>query len=90
MTGRIVRHVVPIDDQWHELDLPVAAPVLHVEARHLLDVELWVVEFSSNARRPRRFRVFAGGSVVPATAVHVGSALAPCDLVWHLFEDLSA
>ncbi|MFD3523875.1 hypothetical protein [Streptomyces sp. NPDC058653] len=82
--GRILRFEVPVDDQWHAVQLP--GPILHVACRKARSVELWALD-SGAPSEMRGFRVFGTGQPLPARVSHAGTALAPGgQLVWHLME----
>lgn len=72
----IYRYEVPVDDQWHTLELSGA--ILHVAARRPEVVELWAFE-SGGPRMRREFRVFGTGQPMPEEIdvhMHRGTALA--------------
>lgn len=81
----VYRYEVPVDDQWHTLDLSGA--VLHVAARQADVVEVWALN-SGGPKVGREFRVFGTGHPLPLAArQHVGTAFAADGaLVWHLWE----
>lgn len=83
---RIFRYEVPVDDEWHTLDL--SGDVLHVASRNSADVvEVWAYH-DSNHNRKRRFRVFGTGQPVPDGATYCGTSLIQnIPLVWHLLEE---
>ncbi|OKK06426.1 hypothetical protein AMK26_10415 [Streptomyces sp. CB03234] len=85
MPNAIYRYEIPVDDQWHELELTGA--VLHTAARTPDVVELWALHTTSPTPR-RSFRVFGTGQPLPAEPLrHVGTALtAHGALVWHVME----
>lgn len=80
---RILRYKVPVDDQWHQLDLP--GPIMHVATRRPDVVELWTSTVGDAATR--YFRVFGTGHEMPLNAAYVSTAIVPGGaLVWHLME----
>jgi hypothetical protein len=83
--GVIYRYEIPVDDQWHDLELSGA--VLHVAARKSHAVELWALDTGGPAIT-RTFRVFGTGQPLPdGRPRHIGTALAAGgQLVWHLME----
>lgn len=90
---RALRWTVPVDDQWHEIG---AGPVLHVDSRSAIQVEVWTLEHlrsdwpTSDVASKRQVRVFGTGHILPDEAAgHLGSVIADPSLVWHLFERAS-
>ncbi|MGH8576156.1 MAG: DUF7352 domain-containing protein [Gammaproteobacteria bacterium] len=81
----MLRYEVPVDDQWHTLELSGA--VLHVDTRAPDVVEVWALD-SGGPTLPRQFRAFGTGQRIPDGRLrHVGSVItAGGRLVWHLFE----
>lgn len=81
----IYRYEVPVDDQWHELQLSGA--VLHVDCRDPRVVELWALS-SGGPTVTHNFRVYGTGQPLPdRLTCHVGTAITPGgQLVWHLME----
>jgi len=84
---RILRWEIPVDDQWHELELGPDG-IAHVAARSADAVEVWAVHDPRLVKVRRRFTVVGTGHPVPDLTRHVGTALAPHGLVWHLLEDI--
>jgi hypothetical protein len=85
----IYRYEVPVDDQWHEIEL--TGDLLHVDSRDPTVVEFWAFAFPSGPvpkRRFRVFRVFGTGHPLPQGHLrHHGSVVvAGGQLVWHLLE----
>jgi hypothetical protein len=83
--SRILRHIVPVDDEAHRIEL--AGEIVHVAARDDAYVEFWVrTPLIPQASFVYAFWVSGTGAVVPSDAIHVGTAIAPGGLlVWHLF-----
>lgn len=95
---RVFRYTVPIDDSIHEIP---EGRVVHVDTRHLTEVEVWVEVTPAGATGSRAVQVFGTGHVVPIEAEHIGTALSPAgevsdgvmivghrergELVWHLY-----
>jgi hypothetical protein len=81
----IFRYEVPVDDEWHGVDL--SGEVLHVDSRHPQVVEFWALHSGGPTVR-RWFRVFGTGHPLPEGRLHHrGTAVAPGGhLVWHLVE----
>lgn len=85
-SGRVLRFQVPVDDQWHALQL--SGPIVHVASRNPRTVELWALD-TGRPSRHRGFRVFGTGQPLPPDVAHIGTALAGGgELIWHLFEAL--
>ena len=88
MSTRIFRYEVPVDDEWHEINLQFDP--LSVDCRALDVVEFWAFdEPFGPPKTQRRFRVFGTGQVLPEDepCSYVGTAIAPGgQLVWHLME----
>lgn len=96
MTDRTVwRYTIPVDDQVHELVIPVDPDrndgIVHVAARTPDEVEVWAVvrgsAWSEHTPAPTlRVTVTGTGHPVPSGAVYIGTAVAPAGLVWHLWR----
>jgi hypothetical protein len=87
-TGRrILRHEVPVDDEWHTIRLSRYSYPLHVACRTPGAVELWAVDLPGDPLVDRVLRVFGTGQPLPdgVHLSHVGSALNG-GLVWHLID----
>lgn len=85
---RVLRYEIPVDDQWHVLDLP-RGPIVHVASRRPDVVEFWAIDAADGITLPpRAFRVFGTGQPLPpAAGKHIGTAItAGGALVWHLME----
>jgi hypothetical protein len=84
---RILRYEVPVDDQWHVIDLP-RGPILYVACRVADVVEFWALDAADGITLTRAFRVFGTGQPLPrAVGRHIGTAFAAGGrLVWHLME----
>lgn len=85
MSAVIYRYEVPVDDQWHVLELSGA--VLHVDCRQADIVEVWALH-NEGPELGREFRAFGTGQPLPDERLkHVGTALAAGGrLVWHVME----
>lgn len=86
MSRSIFRYKVPVDDAVH--DIPCGpSPIVHVEAREHEWVEFWCeIDLAESDPSVRQFQVFGTGHLLPPNVRHVGTALAPYGLVWHLYE----
>lgn len=100
----VYRYEVPIDDQWHTLDL--TGPVLHVgqreaELHQAARLAVWALHIDQQPAglkvepKPRTFRVFGTGQPLTTqdnaayTVEHVATVIgADGYLVWHLFEQI--
>lgn len=82
MHRRILRETVPVDDAWHVLEL--GGDIEHVATRGHAYVEIWFLDDPGRPVCERCFRVFGTGQ--PIEGRHVGTALTPDGLVWHLME----
>ncbi|WP_449353671.1 DUF7352 domain-containing protein [Streptomyces malaysiensis] len=85
MTAAIYRYEVPVDDQWHQLEL--CGDILHVAARTPYRVELWTLH-GAGPTSTRTFRVVATGQPLPDEyTTYRGTAIVPGgQLIWHLLE----
>ncbi len=80
---KIYRYEVPIDDDWHRIQL--RGDVLHVDTRSTDQVEFWAMHDADTPPLAWHFRVYPTGFPLPADAVHVGTALSG-PFVWHLMK----
>lgn len=89
MSRAIFRYEVPVDDQWHEIDL--TGPIVYVALRDPSVVEFWAWHTDGPAVTSE-FRVFGTGHPLPAGPLtYRGSVVtAGGHLVWHLMEGGSA
>jgi hypothetical protein len=86
VTGRrVLRHEIPVDGAWHELELGPDG-IAHVATRSPDVVEVWTIHDQRLVPIPWRLIVVGTGHPLPDLAEHVGTALAPGGLVWHLFR----
>lgn len=83
MTARVLKWVVPVDDQPHKIG---TGPVLHVACQQGPEsVEVWTREGPEPVQH-RPVRVYGTGQPLPARWAHIGSAVtAGGALVWHVF-----
>ncbi|MEU1763330.1 hypothetical protein [Micromonospora sp. NPDC005652] len=85
---RILRYVVPVDDQWHTHHLSGA--IVQVGAQRTDIVEFWAFHHPDEPQLARRFRVFGTGQPLPDEArTHLGAVVVTASirrLVWHLME----
>lgn len=92
MNRAIFKYELPIDDEWHQLVMPLPARVYHVAVNHMAvtaatqsSVYLWAeVSPSGKKRGARLFRVFGTGQDIPEGAVYVGTTL-DGPFVWHVY-----
>ncbi len=88
---RILRYEVPVDDDWHKLQL--FGDIVHVDARTPYTVEVWAWHHGPSMLPVNRdFRVFATGQPITTPRNlgylhHRGTVIvAGGRLVWHLIE----
>jgi hypothetical protein len=86
--SRIIRHAIPVDDQFHEFEIPVGMnAILQVACRRRAEVDIWVVDDPSIPTRTAVFRVIGTGHEIARGERWVGTCVAPDNfLVWHLME----
>ncbi|GAA2608642.1 hypothetical protein GCM10010399_44340 [Dactylosporangium fulvum] len=85
--GWVLRHVIPVDDAWHDVSLP--GPIVHVATRDPYVVEVWTLHSDAKPETARTLtlRVYGTGQPITEPVRHVGTAIAPGGaLVWHLME----
>ena len=87
-TQRVLRWVVPVDDDPHEIG---GGALAHVAARYRGEVEVWTVEWTDAnlvPKAPKRLaQIFGTGHLIPEGAHYLGSTFDTTPrLVWHLFE----
>jgi hypothetical protein len=85
---RIIRHVLPVDDGLHEIEVPVGTdPVLHVASRRMAEIDIWVLDDPAAPTRTAIFRVVGTGHPIDANEHWIGTCVVPGGaLVWHLVE----
>ena len=85
---QVFRSTVPVDDQWHTIEL--GGPILHIATRGEDYVEVWFLDDPATVAHDRTFRVYGTGQL-GVEGEHVGTAITPSGrLVWHLFERATA
>lgn len=91
--ARMLRYEVPVDDQWHMIEVPAMAALQNVNSRRPDVVEFWAEQWEplpgeELATTKRTFRVYGTGHPYsPHEVMYQGTAVAPGGaLVWHLFE----
>jgi len=85
-TRAVWRYEVPVDDQWHEVQLGgLGSQPQHVASRRSGIVEFWITQYEGAPTSARYFRVFGTGHQLEPGIQYVGTALDGL-LVWHLFE----
>jgi len=85
----VFKYEIPVDDQWHEIAMPLPAKVLHVACQDGArgTVMVWAEVTPSGAEvSSRAMRVYGTGHPVPSGAVYVGTALAS-PFVWHVYAE---
>lgn len=82
---RIYRYEVPVDDDWHTIEL--SGPIVHVGARKIGVVEFWAVHYDRMPIQAPSFLVVGTGHPINRPGgddlQYVGTAPIG-DLVWHL------
>lgn len=82
MSRTIHRYVLPVDDQWHTLDL--TGPVMHVATRGEEYVEIWAIVDPAVTPYTRTYRVYGTGQP-DVEGAHLGTAITPSGrFVWHV------
>jgi hypothetical protein len=89
MAARIRPYEVPVDGNWHPIDM--YGEIVHVAARTPHAVEFWAWDRRRVNAETHVFRVFATGEEMPmvdgADVVHVGTAITEDGrFVRHLIE----
>lgn len=81
MTTRVLKWVVPVDDEYHYIGF---GPVALVDMQNF-NLCVWTIEKSPETEPyTREVRVFGTGHEVPEGHVHMGSAQNG-PYVWHIF-----
>lgn len=84
----IYKHVIPVDDRDHEVEMGFGDEVVHVMATSVA-LEFWFTRDIGMEFRavPRTFRVIGTGQAYPEGWVYRGTAKAANGwLIWHLIE----
>ena len=76
MGQRIYRYEVPVDDQWHAIDMQGGQPLL-VGCRKLRTVEFWACHDDAEPTYRCSFRVIGTGQQMPENPFYHGTAVAP-------------
>lgn len=92
--ARMLRYEIPVDDQWHTIDVPVMASPLNVNSRRPEVVEFWAEQWQplpgedDSLTVQRTFRVYRTGQPYnPHDVAYRGTAVTPGgNLARHLFE----
>jgi len=83
----IYKYSIPVDDQEHEVALPVDAEITLVACQTSVSfVEFWTVVDTSLPVTNRYFRVVGTGHEISSNDTVVGSTMPTPSLVWHLVE----
>ena len=86
----VLRHEIPVDDQWHDVQLP--GGIVHVATRKPHAVEVWTFHYDGDPDpQVRTLRVYGTGQPIADDDIrYLGTAIVPGGaLVWHLVERLS-
>jgi hypothetical protein len=88
MSRSVWKFEVPVDDQWHEISMPLPARVLHVDCQGGFGtVQVWAeVTPDGDDTDTRKMRAFGTGFEIPNGASHVGTGLAG-PFVWHVYAE---
>lgn len=86
---RVFKHVIPVDDEWHERH---TGEILHVDHQETERgwgtdaVTFWFENRGDDYTHTRAFRVFGTGHPVPDEARYEGTCIGVRGLVWHLYS----
>lgn len=81
---RVLRWVIPADDQWHEIS--ANGGIVHVATRAEPYAEVWSIVNDDLPDEVRRLRIYGTGAPLDPEGHYVGSAVTPSGrLVWHVF-----
>lgn len=85
---RIIRHVIPVDDAYHDIRIPVGQnAILHAASRSSGEVDVWSMDEENLPTRNARFRVVGTGHPILPNEHWVATCIdANGFLVWHLME----
>lgn len=84
--------VVPIDDQVHEMSLPLPFKIVHVDMQEVLDtgaVAMWVKVVTDRPTMTRKFAVIGTGhdTYAHGPSEYIGTAkMAYGQVMWHVIE----
>ena len=85
----VFKYEITVDDQWHEIFMPIPAVDVHVASPPGVrgTVNVWAeVTPSGPELAVRKFRVFGTGQPIPDGAAYTGTALAG-PFVWHVYAE---
>lgn len=93
-TKRVLRYVVPVQDDPTDLDIENGPVVAATTIRNTpytawpveYAIEFWVLTDTTRRLATRRFQTVGTGHGVPPDAIHQGTCPRFEDHVWHLFE----
>ncbi len=84
----VYRHLIPIDDEEHDLVISAKHTILLVGSKEdeIRAVHIWIEQDNeADVKVTRTFRVFATGQEIPEGWKAVGSVVI-YPFVWHLYE----
>lgn len=90
MARTVWKFEVPVDDDWHEIELPAPAKIVHVGTQPggmpgYRKITFWAeVDPSSQQTYRRKFRIYGTGHTI--SGQHVGSTF-DGPFVWHLYAE---
>lgn len=92
MTKRVLKYIVPVDDQWHNYHLPEGSVPVYVECKDD-NVCMWVEvpdETVDGHKHEWEYKIFGTNHPVPDEADYVGTAFDSSvmilTLVWHVYK----
>ena len=88
MSRSVWKFPIPVDDEWHEVTIPLPGRVVNVDAQGAYGtVMIWAeVTTDSAVSVTQHYRVFGTGQQITNDAVYVGSTVAG-PFVWHVYTE---
>lgn len=87
MSRTIWKFEIPVDDRWHEVNMPAPAKIVHAACVGAYGT-VWVwAEVTPEGKETdaRKLRVFGTGHPIPDEATYVGTAPS-APFIWHVYE----
>lgn len=83
----IYKYSVPVDDQIHEIEIPIESEITLVQCQNAIDiVNFWAEVYTDRELETQRYRVVGTGHEIHPNERVIGSTMPTPSLVWHLVK----